>query len=162
MGNSLSGSGLTISRSATPFILVSDPVIASHTGDTNETTIKTYTIPANSLGPNGYLKFEFVGFAGASNANAKTIRPKFGGNLLVAASLANAVSNKLELWVIANGANNSQKYLQIGGFTTTSGTVQTSTLDLTQDQLFTVDALLGSAGDTIGVAMTRIETCYKE
>lgn len=145
-----------------PQVLFSDPVEASHTGDTDETTIKTYTIPGGSLGPNGYIKLEFVSFAGASNANAKTIRPKLGGNLLVAASLANAASSKLELWIGANESENSQKFLQVGGFTTSTGTIQTTTLDMTQDQSLTISALLSNGTDTIGVQMVRIEVCYKE
>lgn len=144
-----------------PRLIASDPDIASHTGDTNETVIKTYTIPANSIGPNGYIKIEFVGFAGASNANAKTVRPKLGGNLLVAASLASAISTKLELWVAADGSDNAQNYLQTGGFTTTSGAIQTSALDMTQDQTLTISALLTDAGDTVGVQMVRVETVYK-
>ena len=144
-----------------PRLIASDAVLASHTGDTNEMVIKTYTIPGGSIGPNGYIKIEFVGFAGASNANVKTIRPKLGGNLLVAASLASAISTKLELWVAADGANDAQNYLQIGGFTTTSGSVQTGALDMTQDQSLTISALLADAGDTVGVQMVRIETVYK-
>lgn len=51
---------------------------ASLTGTTTETTLATYTLPANTLGANGMLRITAF-WSATNNANAKNPRVRFGG-----------------------------------------------------------------------------------
>jgi len=58
-----------------------------HTGDTDETTLKTYTIPAGTLGINGVVRIKATGVS-RSNNGAKTYKLKFGGTLIATLTVA--------------------------------------------------------------------------
>lgn len=50
----------------------------SHTGNTTETVLASFTIPGGTMGPNGTLDYMAIfGFSGG--ANTKTIRARLGG-----------------------------------------------------------------------------------
>lgn len=50
----------------------------NHTGDTDETTLKSYEIPAGTLGINGVVRIKATGVS-RSNNGEKTYKLKFGG-----------------------------------------------------------------------------------
>lgn len=52
--------------------------VEMHTGDTDETLLKTYTIPAGALGVNGVLRIKATGVSRGNNGN-KTYRLRLGG-----------------------------------------------------------------------------------
>lgn len=56
-----------------------DNVQKSNTGNTNENTVLTANIPANSIGANGSFHIIMLISTLNNNANAKTIRVKFNG-----------------------------------------------------------------------------------
>lgn len=62
--------------------------------DTNETTLKTYTLPANAFGANGIkgLEIEAYGRFGAT-ANNKTVKIKFGTVVFTSGALADNAKN---------------------------------------------------------------------
>ena len=58
-----------------------------HTGDTDETTLKSYEIPAGTLGINGVIRIKVTGVS-RSNNGAKTYKLKLGGTLIATLSVA--------------------------------------------------------------------------
>lgn len=61
-----------------PVLLVSSAVAVSHTGNTNETTLATVTIPAGIMGTNGGLLI-LSSWTTTNSANNKTPRIRLGG-----------------------------------------------------------------------------------
>jgi len=64
----------------------------NHTGDTDETTLKSYEIPAGTLGINGVIRIKATGVS-RSNNGAKTYKLKLGGTLIATLSVAADVSD---------------------------------------------------------------------
>jgi hypothetical protein len=67
---------------------------AATIADTNETTLKTFTLPANAFGANGIvgLEIEAYGRFGAT-ANNKTVKLKFGSTVISSGALADNAKN---------------------------------------------------------------------
>lgn len=59
---------------------------------TGEITVDTLTLKGRTLGPHGELNGWFLFGAGANNANAKTLRLKFGGSTVLNPSLASTLT----------------------------------------------------------------------
>jgi len=60
---------------------------AMHTGDTDETTLKSYEIPAGTLGINGVIRIKATGVS-RSNNGAKTYKLKLGGTIIATLTVA--------------------------------------------------------------------------
>jgi len=58
-----------------------------HTGDTDETTLQSYEIPAGTLGINGVIRIKATGVS-RSNNGAKTYKLKLGGTLIATLTVA--------------------------------------------------------------------------
>lgn len=58
-----------------------------HTGDTDETTLKSYEIPAGTLGINGVIRVKATGVS-RSNNGAKTYKLKLGGTVIATLTVA--------------------------------------------------------------------------
>lgn len=77
-----------------------------------ETTLKSYTVPGGTLGPNGAIRIKATGRSGGNNGD-KTYKLKFGGVQIVALTVAAGVGNKF--WTLFAachnlGAENSQNW----------------------------------------------------
>lgn len=75
-------------------------------GNTTENTLKTYTVPANTLETNGDLLRVTMSFRCAANATTKRIRIKFGGVMLLDSSAIahNAAIINVVLYIIRTGS----------------------------------------------------------
>ncbi len=58
-----------------------------HTGDTDETTLKSYEIPAGTLGITGVVRIKVTGVSRGNNG-AKTYKLKLGGTLIATLTVA--------------------------------------------------------------------------
>jgi len=63
-----------------------------HTGDTDETTLKSYEIPAGTLGITGVVRIKVTGVSRGNNG-AKTYKLKLGGTVIATLSVAADVSD---------------------------------------------------------------------
>lgn len=88
------------------------------TGSTSETTLATFTVPANLMGTNGTLRVSTV-FTFTNSANNKVLRVNFGGSTLFANSISAASNIGIEsIAYIRNRTVSSQLGAQMAaGFT---------------------------------------------
>jgi hypothetical protein len=138
----------------------------SNTGNTNENTILTATIPGGSIGVNG--SFHIIALWTANNnANAKTYKVKFNGTIVLQLSMASTATtstytvirnrNSASVQVSANNASLSSD----GGFGMSSSlTPSTYTFDTTADITVTVTMTNADAGDTISMEAFEIIAYY--
>jgi len=123
---------------------------ASHTGDTNKTTLATIAIPGGSIGPNGSLKittmWSFTGTAGT-----KTPFINYGGTDFMNTNVTTAqLSARSEIQIFNKNSTSSQ----VGGANTvagvggTSSVSPTSSIDTTVSQNLTIACQLANAGDS--------------
>lgn len=123
-------------------------------------TVASYTIPANTLGRYGELRFSAI-HVGAQTANAKTDRVSFGGSLIM--NLAPAANNIQQiLRTVRNlGVNNSQisEVQSTFGFAVTAGPIANvyTTIDTTQDQILLFQLQLATATDWVFITPPAIE-----
>lgn len=144
---------------------------ASHTGNTNETTLFEMTIPGGKMGPNGYLDIKQMIFW-TSNTNNKTVRI-YLNNVLVGMGSSNAQNGagQRNIWTIVNnGATNAQHFanpsqgVASGQFSGNVGSLAvkaTSAIDTTQPLTLKVTAQCANAGDTITHGSTIVESVYQ-
>jgi hypothetical protein len=137
---------------------------ASHTGNTNETTLRTVSVPANALGPNGVLRVTAY-WSHTNSANVKTLRTKLGGTTLFSpAPTTTGVS--IHQYDIANrNATNSQitkpnALAATSGFGAAGGPFTTATVDTTSAQDIVFTAQLANSGETITLEGYLIEISY--
>ena len=80
-----------------------DAVPEMHTGDTDETTLKSYEIPAGTLGINGCIRIKATGVSRGNNG-AKTYKLKLGGTLIATLSVAADASDLI--WTLFAACHN--------------------------------------------------------
>lgn len=125
------------------------------TGTLVETTLKSFTIPANTIGPTGGIHLIIAGTI-AGVAGIKTLRLKFGGVLI---SQINITAPSFPDWGmdtwIFNTATNAQRRRNYQTNDTANVILGygTGSLDTTQNQTLLVTGQLGNVGDTITQTM---------
>lgn len=156
--NAASSQALTFALGA-PYVLCRNAAAASHTGDTNETTIATCTVPANSLGANGRLRVYSV-WGYTNSANAKNLRVRFSTISGTAyAEVAPTTSTAIVLaFDIANrGATNSQVGKPTASGSASGTAAITSAVATTASTTLVFTAQLASAGETITLESSIVE-----
>ena len=147
------------------YTLAHSAVAVSHTGDTNETTLATVTVPANAMGPNGYVEIEAI-YSNNNSGNNKTPRIRFGGD---AGTLYYAVAqttniNMQTLVRISNvNAANSQKghtSATAVAYGATTGALTTSAVDTTAAVDIKLRGILANSGDTIALERYIVRVFY--
>lgn len=143
--------------------LYADHVAASHTGNTSETTLKTYSIPANSLGANGWIEVYLNAGPHTNSANAKTYRVKYGGTSFAALAATTSVTGKFIIRIsnmnVTNAQNSGTSSAGISsGFSTNAAL--TGTIDTTAAQDLTITGQLANSGESIAVYGVEISTVY--
>lgn len=138
-----------VSRKSPVQVLAQSAVAVAHTGDTNETTLATITVPAGAMGANGSATVEAL-FSYTNSANAKTLRIRFGGTQMVSIAATTTVSTRLQIRIHNRNATNSQVSVGFSpGFGSSTGPVITAAIDTTAAVNITITGQLASAGETI-------------
>jgi hypothetical protein len=151
------GTGAGTSRDAAgnigaPWIVAQSAVQSSHTGDTNETTLASFTVPAGALGPNGQLEVISL-WSATSSANNKTIRLDFGGTDFLQVNL----TTNGQYQVYTRIANRNSASSQIGhvpnvaGFGVSGGALASSSVDTTSPVTVSLTGQPTNAADTIAL-----------
>lgn len=123
----------------------------SHTGDTTETDLATFTLTANTLTGTGGLRIIAAGGT-AGTAGTKTIRLDFGTTTMGTITIAAASTNSwLFDWWVFNTATNAQRFVGVGYDGTAIDVLgrTSSSEDTTANVIVKVTGQLANAGDTI-------------
>lgn len=129
-------------------VLTQSAVAVPHTGDTNETTLATVTIPGGSMGPNGSLFVETL--FGKIGTTAATIRIKLGGTTVRAQSTGGDASANTAVRVFNRNSQSSQVSFNSAVVYNSSGsTPNETTIDTSADVSLTITAQLGLGSETI-------------
>lgn len=136
-----------VSRKAPVQVLAQSAVGVTHTGDLNETTLATVTIPAGAMGANGQVEiWTLWAFTGS---NTKTARVKFGGTTYASAAPTTHASGHLVSRIGNRNATNSQVGPVSVGTSTSSLAPVTSAVDTTAAVNIEITGQLAAAGDSI-------------
>ncbi|MBZ9649990.1 hypothetical protein K9B33_20865 [Sphingobium sp. 3R8] len=140
------------------YVIHQSGVESKVTGTLTETTLATFTIPANSIGPNGSA--DFLNTWGYLNsANTKNLRIRINGTQVLAITPTTTAGGQVLFSIANRGAANSQVANATGfnGIGTGTGAEQTFAFDTTADLTVTITGQLTStsAGEEIRLARRR-------
>lgn len=143
-------------------LIAASAVAVSHTGDVNETTLATITIPANAMGLNGRVLVNAL-YSMTNNANAKTLRIRWGGiggSIMASAGLSSVATWRAQ----AEWANRAATNSQVGGpnntnasFNASSSAATTATQDTTTAITVVLTAQLANSADTATLEHYSVE-----
>lgn len=141
---------------------VSSGARITNTGDTNENTLATISIPANSMGPNGFIRVTML-WTTDGNTNTKTMRVRFNNTVFwaITHSLATHLTGQALAIIRNRNATNSQvgMALNAAGISTGfNGAVITSAHDTTAALNLTITAQCTTSGsDSIHLEAYEVE-----
>lgn len=124
--------------------------IASHTGDTNETTLLSVLVPP-APGPNAKLIVTGIGTVTGS-ANAKTLRSKYGGTTFTTSVISNAAFVTAFIGNVSGGVlfqNRNSLNSQISASQSSTVAPITAAIDTSVSQTLEITGQLANAGETI-------------
>lgn len=143
-------------------IIAASAVAASHTGNTDETTLATVAIPAGAMGLNGSLRVTTL-WSYPNSGNSKTMRARLGGigGAAFMSTGATTTASQHTIKVLSNrGVANSQVGPTAGltsGVGQSGAAVFTSSVDTAVAQDLVLTAQLASAGETITLESYTVE-----
>jgi len=150
--------GFSGNTSRSVFFSVS-AVQSSCTGTTEETTVKTVTIPAGTFQSNSVLSIRSL-WSSNIDASAKTVKIKMAGTAFMSASMANVAS--LHSFTAIHNRNSLSS--QVGAvsttatfFGTTAGLITTATIDTSASIAITFTVTLTDNTDTCSLEAYEIE-----
>jgi len=125
---------------------------AALTGTTNETTLKSVSVSANTIGGTGGFHVYACGTL-TGTAGTKTMRLKFGATTLATITQAAGTTGDwyFEAWCMNTATNAQRWFIQRNGndLLTSTFDYTTSTEDTTANKTLAVTGQLGAAGDTV-------------
>lgn len=139
-----------------PFVAHQLAVESSVAGTTTQTTLASWNIAGNSLGPNGSADI-LAKFGYTNSGNAKYLRIKINGTLVLSLTPTTTASGQFFFSIANRGATNSQVANATGltGFGSATGSEQTFSFDTTADMTVTITGELSNAGEQIRLARRR-------
>lgn len=141
-------------------VLAASAVAVSHTGDTNETTLATVTVPAGAMLANGMLRVRGL-WTCTENANNKTIRVRFGGTGgTVVQTLVMTSIEQVQLDSIIHNVNNVAVQKFYGGtlsFSTSTASVGAAAINTANAADLVFRGLLATGTDTITLESYVVE-----
>lgn len=122
-------------------------------------TMPSISIPANSMGPNGTVRYSLA-FSVPNNANNKALAAAFGGTLIASVTITTAASVAMQRSFSNRGLTNSQVNdggLGLLGPSTGGGGAVYTAFDSTQAQSLAIQGQLAVATDFIVLEKFLIE-----
>jgi len=145
-----------------PKLILSGGAGWSTTGDTNENTLTSVTIPGGSLGPNGTIMLYTI-WSFTSSVNTKTMRIRFNslaGNILLNTTVTTSATGHY----ISRSSNlNSQSSQIVFANGTTGGSanpVSNLAVDTSADTVIYFRGLNGLSSETIKLESYLVEVFY--
>ena len=128
-------------------------VAATLTGNTNETTLFSVVIPANTLGPNGVLEITSLFTVPNGSGANKTVKVKFGGTAFFQYTVGTGIGSIQNKVMVRNRNSASSQVAAAAGqlysFGYPATGVLVSAIDTTIDQTLAVTGQLANAADSI-------------
>lgn len=120
------------------------------TGTLTETALASIVIPAGAMGNNGHVEVEAL-LSCTNNANAKTMRLKFGATTVFSSNFANQTAGQPRRRIANRNAPASQVTVAATAFPDSgfSGAPLTSTEDTAQAVTLAITGQLANVADTI-------------
>ena len=134
----------------------------THTGNLVDTTLRSFTLPAGSLGPNGQLRVWSL-WTVTNNANVKTLRVKLGGVSFSNVQVTTNLSYQLLTLVRNRNSQNAQigqPSTNFGGVGATTFGVLTAVVNTAVAQTVELSALLANAADSVTLEAFSAEVIY--
>jgi hypothetical protein len=158
------GRRIVAASSNVPVVIAQSGAANALTGTTSRTAMASVSIPAGTLGPNGFIRVTMQ-WSNTSSANAKTIDTKFGGTTFLNLSgFTSTASNRYQFVLMNRNATNSQIANPAaqagGGWGTNTGSPTTGSVDTTSTQTLEIGATLANSGETITLESYIVEVCY--
>jgi len=146
-----------------PYIVAASSATGmSTTGDTNENTLATITIPAGAMGANGIVRITTVS-SHTNSGNTKILRIKFGGTTYASISVTTTATHRQQTQI----ANRNSASSQIGSntsassFGASSGAAVTSSVDTASAVTVLITGQNGLGSETITLESYLVEVIYK-
>lgn len=141
-----------------PIILAQSAVAVSKTGDTNEATLASITIPAGAMGANGSLRLTTV-WSMTNNANVKNVITKWGGTNIATLACASMTTYREQRQIHNRNALNSQVCFisSFGGWSNSGVAIGTAAKDTSQDQVLAIATQLAVGTDTATLEAYTLE-----
>lgn len=129
--------------------IASSAVAVSVTNTTVETTLATITIPANAMGPNGWIEV-YATFSYTNSANSKILRIRLGGTAVGSSSVTTTAALTGALF-IHNRNDVASQLCAPGnlGFSATANASVATTFDSTGPLALTINGLMAALAETI-------------
>lgn len=137
-----------------------------NTGSTTENTVKSFVLPANTLGPKGFLRIDHSWTCATLNTNTKIAKVKFGGQTVFSVSMTTAshVTHQAVTLIQNREVTNSQISTiagSSGNGVIAAGSLVTMAVDTTQDVIIDFTAQCsGSAADILDLERVITQVCY--
>ena len=140
------------------YVVGQSAVAVSHTGDANEFTFATITVPAKSMGPNGRVRITTL-WTHTNSANNKTLKIKFGSTTYKTIVDAASATDRFQAEIANRNATNSQvgSAIDSGGFGTSGSAVVTSSEDTTANVTVAITGQLATSTETITLESYLVE-----
>jgi hypothetical protein len=142
------------------FTIHHNAIIASHTGNTSATALRTVTIPAGAMGANGGVRITGL-FSYPNNGNNKTLSVLFNGTVIYNIVATTTVHNRFQISVHNRNSVSSQVAAPNGlngGWGQTTGALVTASHNTDTTAIPIVfRTTLGSAADTVNLEYSHIE-----
>lgn len=128
--------------------------LVNHTGDTNETTLKSYPLPGGTLGKNGAIRLWAFG-ASFGEGGSKTYKLKLGDEVVKEFTVTAGVANKQWLLIAKcynQNSNSSQNwsFIWINNDNIEEFWARTpTTKDTTVEQVLSITGQLADSGDYV-------------
>lgn len=153
------------SNLGTWYVVGRSGVQVSHTGDTNETTLATISVPAGAMGPNGILRITAI-FGATGSAGTKTARVKLSSTTFSQLAMSSAQSGqKVQVEIHNRNSSSSQISHNSGGAQAGSWGLSTSapttgSIATSSAQDITLTGQLANGADSIAIEAYTVEVLY--
>lgn len=125
--------------------------------NTNENTLFSFTVPANSMGPNGVLKVSYITSC-TNSANSKSVKVKLGGTTFQTSTVTAVTGVAIMTSIRNRNATNSQMAANSAvGDASGSVGLNTGSIDTTQDQILSITGTKASAADALALESVIVE-----
>lgn len=149
------------SRTGLSYVTSSGAAVTAPANDTDENTLATVTIPANAMGPNGYIRIIHL-WTLTNSANAKTKRIKLGGSNFLARAETTVASS--EVMTIIRNRNSTSSQVSFANnatsFSTSANTNQTGSIDTTSAQTLLITGQKATGTETMTLESYIVEVYY--
>lgn len=154
---SIDAAAIAAGSGGIPYVIAASAVAVATTGDTNENTLATITIPGGAMGANGIVRITTVS-SHTNSGNTKILRIKYGGTTFASLSVTTSVTVRHTLNIFNRNATNSQVGQSTSiAFGTSAGAATTASINTTAAVTILITGQNGLGSETITLESYLVE-----